>query len=112
LPAEQGEEVEDDSSFDEEVESESEADEASDDAYHDLALAEETGGRSSHGHEVTSPPSDDDQSETLRIVTDIVENGDAPTTVSDPETGPRGKSRPQNGRRGHDPKPGPTPAGD
>ena len=45
-----------------------------------MALAVETSGYSTHGHEVTSPPSDDDQGETIRIVTEAVELG---------ETGPR-----------------------
>ncbi|MDR3620751.1 MAG: transcription termination factor NusA [Paludisphaera borealis] len=116
LPAERGDEVEDDSSFDEgavsESESEPEGDEASDDEYHDVALAEETSGRTAQGHEVTSPPSDDDQSETLRIVTDVVENGEAPPTTSEPELEPRDTSRPENGARGKDQKPGRTPAGE
>ena len=50
----------------------SERDEASDDEIHDLALAAETSGHSPHGHEVTSPPSDADQGETIRIVTEAV----------------------------------------
>jgi hypothetical protein len=54
-----------------------EQDEAIDDEFHDLALAAETSGISAHGHEVTSPPSNDDQSETLRIVTEAVELGEA-----------------------------------
>jgi len=52
-----------------------EHDEASDDEIHDLALAVETSGYSPHGHEVTFRPSDDDQGETLRIVTEAVEQG-------------------------------------
>ena len=51
----------------------SERDEASDDEIHDVALAVETSSYSPHGHEVTSPPSDDDQGETIRIVTEAVE---------------------------------------
>ena len=54
----------------------SERDEASDDEIHDVALAVETSGQSPHGHEVTSPPSDDDQGETIRIVTEAVEHGE------------------------------------
>jgi hypothetical protein len=61
---------------------------------------------------VTSPPSDDDQSETLRIVTDVVENGEAPPTTSEPDLEPRDTSRPENGARGKDQKPGRTPAGE
>jgi N utilization substance protein A len=53
----------------------SEGDEASDDEIHDLALAVETSGLSPHGHEVTSRPSDDDQGEAIRIVTEAVESG-------------------------------------
>ena len=53
----------------------SEADEASDNEIHDLALAVETSGLSPQGHEVTSRPSDDDQGETVRIVTEAVEHG-------------------------------------
>ena len=113
LPAEQGEEVEDGSSFDEETESESEpeVDEASDDEYHDLALAEETSGLSAHGHEVTSPPSDEDQSETSRIVTDVVENGETPPTTSKAKPEPRVKSRPENGPSGQDQTTEPPSAG-
>ena len=53
-----------------------EQEEASDDEFHDLALAVETAGGSPQGHEVTSPPSNADQSETLRIVTDAVTMGE------------------------------------
>jgi transcription termination/antitermination protein NusA len=51
----------------------SERDEASDDEIHDLALAEEKSNYSPHGHEVSSPPSDEDQGESIRIVTEAVE---------------------------------------
>ncbi len=54
-----------------------EQDEAIDDEFHDLALAVESSGISPQGHEVTSPPRNDDQSETLRIVTQAVELGEA-----------------------------------
>jgi hypothetical protein len=50
---------------------------AIDNEFHDMLLAVEMGGISTHGHEVTSPPSEDDQSETLRIVTEAVELGEA-----------------------------------
>ena len=53
----------------------SERDEASDDEIHDVALAVETSHYSPQGHEVTSPPSDEDQGETIRIVTEAVEQG-------------------------------------
>ena len=51
----------------------SERDEASDDEIHDVALADEKSSYSPHGHEVTSPPSDEDQGESIRIVTEAVE---------------------------------------
>jgi len=51
----------------------SERDEASEDEIHDVALAAETSTYSPQGHEVTFPPSDDDQGETIRIVTEAVE---------------------------------------
>jgi N utilization substance protein A len=73
LPAEAGETVEVDLPTDESTDSE--ADEASDNEIHDLALAVETSGLSPQGHEVTSRPSDDDQGETVRIVTEAVELG-------------------------------------
>jgi N utilization substance protein A len=97
---------EDDSSHDEAAEAE--GDEANEDEYHDVALAEESSGRPGHGHEVTSAPSDDDQSETLRIVTDVVENGETPPAASNPEP----SARPENGARGKGPKAGAPPAGD
>jgi transcription termination/antitermination protein NusA len=46
----------------------------------DVALAEETSGRDM-GHEVTSPPSNDDLDETTRIVTEAVETGVRPREV-------------------------------
>jgi N utilization substance protein A len=73
LPAEAGETVEVDLPTDESTDSE--ADEASDNEIHDLALAVETSGFSPQGHEVTSRPTDDDQGETIRIVTEAVELG-------------------------------------
>ncbi|CAN5899492.1 transcription termination factor NusA [soil metagenome] len=42
---------------------------------HDRALAEEASGLEHNGHEVTHPPSDEDQSETERIVAEAVEAG-------------------------------------
>jgi N utilization substance protein A len=50
-----------------------ERDEASENELHDVALATEKATYSPHGHEVTSPPSEEDQSETIRIVTEAVE---------------------------------------
>jgi N utilization substance protein A len=53
----------------------SENDDKGDDEIHDLALAVESSAYSPHGHEVTFPPSDDDQGEGIRIVTEAVEPG-------------------------------------
>ncbi len=53
----------------------SENDDKGDDEIHDLALAVESSAYSPHGHEVTFPPSDDDQGESIRIVTEAVEPG-------------------------------------
>jgi N utilization substance protein A len=53
--------------------SDSERDEAAGDEIHDLALAEEKSNYSPHGHEVSFPPSDEDQGESIRIVTEAVE---------------------------------------
>ena len=61
----------------------SERDEASDDEIHDLALAVEKSSFSPHGHEVTFPPSDDDQGETARIVTEAVEQSDSDARAAD-----------------------------
>ena len=75
-----------------------ERDEAIDEEFHDLALAEETAGISTQGHEVTFPPSDDDQGETLRIVTEAVEQGEGerrggpgPTTPGAPNASGPGR---------------------
>ena len=51
----------------------SESNEASVEDIHDVALAFETSAYSPHGHEVTSPPSENDQGEGIRIVTEAVE---------------------------------------
>jgi N utilization substance protein A len=53
----------------------SERDEAGDDEIHDVALATEKARYSPQGHEVTFAPSDDDQGESIRIVTEAVEQG-------------------------------------
>ena len=50
-----------------------ERDEASEAEIHDVALAVETSSYSPQGHEVTSPPSENDQGEGIRIVTEAVE---------------------------------------
>jgi len=79
----------------------SERDEASDDEIHDLALAEEKSNYSPHGHEVSSPPSDEDQGESIRIVTEAVEQsgpespaGAAPATNREPTVSPRHSAPP------------------
>jgi N utilization substance protein A len=71
LPSEQVDEVAGEFLTDDSTDSE--RDEASDDEIHDLALAEEKSNYSPHGHEVSSPPSDEDQGESIRIVTEAVE---------------------------------------
>jgi N utilization substance protein A len=73
LPSEREDAVGEDLPTDDSTDSE--ADEASDNEFHDLSLAVETSGRSPKGHEVTSRPSEDDQDETIRIVTEAVEQG-------------------------------------
>jgi N utilization substance protein A len=74
----------------------SENEEKGDDEIHDLALAVETSAYSPHGHEVTSPPSDDDQGEGIRIVTEAVEPGsqDRPTVPSQ-GSGPKPAATPR-----------------
>jgi len=91
----------------------SERDEASDDEIHDVALAAETSSYSPHGHEVTSPPSDDDQGETIRIVTEAVEQAGPgrpasgpPAATPEPSAPPRPAGEPsvtsRRNRRSHD----------
>jgi transcription termination/antitermination protein NusA len=79
----------------------SERDEASDDEIHDLALAEEKSNYSPHGHEVSSPPSDEDQGESIRIVTEAVEQsgpqaptGAPPAKNREPAVSPRHSTTP------------------
>jgi N utilization substance protein A len=67
---------------------ESERDEGSEDEIHDVALAAETSTYSPHGHEVTSSPSDEDQGETIRIVTEAVEQSGPARPASMPEPSP------------------------
>jgi hypothetical protein len=59
-----------------------------------VALAAEQSGRSTHGHEVTFPPRDDDQGETIRIVTEAVELGEATPPDSTSPDEPGGPGRP------------------
>ena len=60
-----------------------ENDEAIHDEIHDLALASEGSELTPQGHEVTSPPGEDDQGENVRIVTDAVEQGGEPRFPND-----------------------------
>jgi N utilization substance protein A len=83
----------------------SERDEASDDEIHDVALAVEKSSYSAHGHEVTSPPSDADQGETIRIVTEAVEQSEPgaqaivpPAQVREPAVRPRVSTPPSTPR--------------
>jgi N utilization substance protein A len=59
----------------------SEREEAGDDEIHDVALAVEKARYSPQGHEVTSAPSDEDQGESIRIVTEAVEQGGPGSSV-------------------------------
>ncbi len=83
---------ESDSSSDDGTEPEREG--AEDDEIHDLNLAAEHSGRTTHGHEVTFPPPDDDQGETIRIVTEAVEFGEAVPPDSTPPDESGGPERP------------------
>jgi N utilization substance protein A len=84
----------------------SERDEASDDEIHDVALAVEKSSYSPHGHEVTSPPSEDDQGESIRIVTEAVEQSAPgaqasvpPAPAPEPTAPPRLSSPPPSAPR-------------
>ena len=70
-----------------------ERDEAGEDI-HDLELAAEKSGLSTHGHEVTFPPSDDDQAETIRIVTEAVELGETGGPALESPDEPEAPERP------------------
>jgi N utilization substance protein A len=80
----------------------SERNEASDDEIHDMALAAETSTYSPQGHEVTSRPSEDDQGESIRIVTEAVEqseSGHPPAGRPEPSTPPRPAGAPSSAPR-------------
>jgi transcription termination/antitermination protein NusA len=103
LPSEQASAV--DGEFPPDDSTDSERDEASDDEIHDVALAVEKSSYSTHGHEVTSPPSDADQGETIRIVTEAVELSEpgpeavVPSApVREPAVRPRVSSPPSTSR--------------
>jgi transcription termination/antitermination protein NusA len=82
LPTESADAVVDDLSPDDSTDSEH--DEASEDQIHDLALAVETSGYPSQGHEVTQAPSEEDQGETIRIVTEAVLEGGQAVAATPP----------------------------
>ena len=92
LPTESADTVVDDLSPEDSTNSEH--DEASDDQIHDLALAVETSGYSPQGHEVTSPPSEDDQGETIRIVTEAVLEGGQAVAATSPSDSTADSSAP------------------
>jgi N utilization substance protein A len=82
----------------------SERDEASDDDIHDMALAVETSGYAPQGHEVTFPPSEQDQGESIRIVTEAIEQsgtgrpvGGSPPSRPGPSPPPRSPAAPSSG---------------
>lgn len=89
LPAELRDEIDpgDDEVGEDEAASDSDdadAEAEGDEEPRDLALAEETSNRpAANGREVTSRPSDADQRETSRLVTDVVVKGEAPPTLDD-----------------------------
>ena len=97
LPSEQASAV--DGEFPPDDSTDLERDEASDDEIHDVALAVEKSSYSAHGHEVTSPPSDADQGETIRIVTEAVEQSepgaDAPVASRRPRVRGAGQCGPR-----------------
>jgi N utilization substance protein A len=91
----------------------SERDEASDNDIHDVALAVETSSYSPQGHEVTFAPSDQDQSETIRIVTEAVEqiamgrpSGVSPPSKPEPSAPPRTPAPPASASRAPQPADG------
>ena len=57
------------------------------DGFRDLALAAEGGDLDPDGREVTSAPSDADQSEAIRIATEAVESGPTPERIATDEAG-------------------------
>ncbi|MDR3639476.1 MAG: transcription termination factor NusA [Isosphaeraceae bacterium] len=69
-----------------EAEAQAEDEDAGEDL-RDVALAYEESGAEDTGHEVTSPPSDADQDETARIVTEAVEAGVSPHPIVAQEAG-------------------------
>ncbi len=103
MPSEQADAIAGELSPDDSTDSE--RDEASEDEIHDVALAVEKSSYSAHGHEVTSPPSDADQGETIRIVTDAVEQNEPgaqghvpPAPAREPAVRPRASNPPSTSR--------------
>ena len=74
-----------------------ERDEASDEEIHDVALAVESSSYSPQGHEVTSPPSENDQGEGIRIATEAVEQTAPERTSGAPSSSPRANRPAQDG---------------
>jgi N utilization substance protein A len=64
------------------------------DEIRDLALAEEGSDLEAVGREVTAPPSDADQDETARIVTEAIETGATPQEIEANPDGARGQGQP------------------
>ena len=75
-----------------------------------MALAVETSSYSPQGHEVTSPPSENDQGEGIRIVTEAVEQNRDPSAVrvasSQPRRADRAVEKGGNGSRSANPDDG------
>jgi len=71
---------------------------AESDEIRDLALASE-GTTTQNGHEITSAPSDADQDETARIVTEAVEEGESPERNEADEAGAEGNVPPAPTKR-------------
>jgi hypothetical protein len=77
-----------------------EGDEAEGEDLHDLALAAEESGHASHGHEVTFPPSEDDQGDIIRIATEAAELGEDAGPGSESPEEPEAPKRPAASPRG------------
>ncbi|AMV37665.1 transcription termination factor NusA [Planctomyces sp. SH-PL62] len=91
LPAELRGAIDSDPPYDDEdPDAETDGDESIEGAERrDVALAEETGGLTTNGREVTSAPDDAEQSETLRLVMNVVEGDDPPVLDEDPGRDPK-----------------------
>jgi N utilization substance protein A len=94
LPTGEAESAADDVSPDADLEPEN--DEAIDDEIHDMALASETSNILHQGHEVTSPPGEEDQGENARIATEAVEEGGEPRFPPQPAPSSRPDESPSS----------------